>query len=81
MVNKSLNEYDSNTHPGQKHYNGIYFAKNDQPQTTVIMEADEESYYQNDSPERGRKNLVGPENMAGRSGFSHSPPSNKNNGM
>ena len=42
------------------------------------MEADEESYYQNDSPIRGRKianNAVNNvNNLESRSGFSYSPP-------
>lgn len=39
------------------------------------MEADEESYYQSDSPLRGR---VQTKNVDSRSGFSQSPPSHKN---
>lgn len=54
---------------------------NGQNINSVIMEADEESYYQNDSPVRGRKPLlIGNTQTAeqNRGGFSQSPPSNKN---
>lgn len=90
-VNRSLNEHDP---APTKTYSGIYFGAGGRPEQNntgsvatngIIMEADEESYYQNESPVRGRKmNAAAPSlqqqqintthiNVDARSGFSHSP--------
>ncbi|CDW87509.1 protein kinase domain containing protein [Stylonychia lemnae] len=78
-VNKSLNDYDTGTNP--KYSSGNYYGGKQEGQG-VIIEADEESYYQNESPIRGRK-IQQNQGIQGNSdtrggGFSHSPQSKNN---
>jgi len=80
-VNKSLNEYNM----GQALF--VDGEARRQKLEAVIIEADEESYYQNDSPVRGVGGPVANRRMTqgapdSRSGYSNSPPpTNKNPSM